>query len=74
MKTIELEIVGMTCENCVKHVTQALAALRGVKRVDVSLEEGRATVETQSPVHLEHLIETVEEAGYQARAAEPRQE
>jgi len=74
MKTIELEIVGMSCENCVKHVTQALAALRGVKRVDVRLKEGRATVEAQPDVHVEHLIETVEEAGYQARLAEREQE
>ena len=59
----------MSCDNCVQHVTKALAALPGVRKVDVRLQEGRATVEAQSDVYLEHLIETVEEAGYQARPA-----
>jgi len=66
-RTFELEIAGMTCDHCVQHVKQALGALRGVRRVDVRLQEGRATVDAQSDVYLEHLIETVEEAGYQAR-------
>jgi copper ion binding protein len=66
-KAFELEISGMTCDHCVQHVTQALGALRGVRRVDVRLQEGRATVNAQSDVYVEHLIEAVEEAGYQAR-------
>lgn len=70
MKTITLEITGMSCDNCVRHVTEALAGLRGVARVDVRLQEGLAIVEAQHDVYVEHLIETVEEAGYQARPAE----
>jgi copper chaperone CopZ len=69
MKTFELEIAGMTCEHCAKSVREALAALRGVRRVDVRLGEGRATVEAERDVYVEHLLETVEEAGYQARPA-----
>jgi copper chaperone CopZ len=70
VKTFELEIAGMTCDHCVRTVREALEALRGVRRVEVRLAEGRATVEAERDVYLEHLMETVEEAGYQARPAD----
>jgi len=69
MKTIELQIAGMTCDHCVKTVREALAAQRGVRSVEVRLDSGRATVQAERDVYVEHLIETVEEAGYQARPA-----
>ena len=68
-RQVELEIVGMTCDNCVRHVKEALEGVRGVQSASVDLKEGHATVEIEPRVITEHLIEAVEEAGYQARVS-----
>jgi copper chaperone len=57
----------MRCNNCVRHVTEALKKVAGVEQVEVSLQEGRATVHGTAPV--EKLIEAVREEGYTARVA-----
>ena len=66
-KTIELEITGMTCDHCVKAVTNALKAVPGVSDAVVSLEKKQATV-TADLVDLGALIAAVEEEGYTAAA------
>jgi copper chaperone len=60
-----LKIEGMSCNNCVRHVTQALKSVPGVEQVEVLLQEGRAQVTGTAPV--EKLIEAVQEEGYTAR-------
>lgn len=62
---IELNIEGMSCMHCVKTVTEALAAVKGVEGTPrVTLEPGAALAEgNASP---EQLIAAVKEAGYQA--------
>ena len=35
MKTIELQVQGMSCGSCVKHVTEALRPVEGVSDVAV---------------------------------------
>ena len=59
-KTIE----GMSCGNCVRHVTDAISGVAGVKRVVVSLELNMATIESDSPVDEIALRNAVEDAGY----------
>lgn len=44
---MELRVAGMTCEHCVRAVTQAVRALPGVEDVSVDLEHGRVTVTGQ---------------------------
>lgn len=60
----ELKVEGMSCNNCKSHVEKALKAVAGVDKVEVNLQEGRATVEGSAPV--DKLIEAVQEEGYQA--------
>ena len=64
MKTV-LKIEGMSCVNCVRHVTEALMALDGVTDVVVSLEAGTATVEHDALVKVEQMSETVADVGYE---------
>ncbi len=45
MNTIELQVQGMTCGSCVKHVSKALQAVPGVTHVEVDLASGRARVD-----------------------------
>jgi copper ion binding protein len=64
MKTT-LKIEGMSCEHCVKHVTDALEEIDGVSSAAVSLEGKSAAVEHGDGVSLEALKAAVAEAGYE---------
>jgi copper chaperone len=66
-KTIELDITGMTCDHCVRSVTNALKDVEGVQDAVVSLEQKRAVV-TADEVDVPALIAAVEEEGYEAAA------
>jgi copper chaperone len=57
-------VTGMTCEHCVASVTEEVSALPGVTVVDVDLDTGRLTVETESPLADDTVRVAVEEAGY----------
>lgn len=60
-----LLITGMTCHNCVKHVTQALQAIPGVTEVQVDLSSGRA--EVIGAADSQALLDAVAEEGYVAK-------
>jgi copper chaperone CopZ len=66
MKTIELQVTGMSCGHCVAAVRSALALVEGVHEVDVSLSERRATVRAEDGIEEGRLVRAVEQAGYQA--------
>lgn len=62
-----LRVSGMTCANCVKHLTEELTALPGVSDVAVSLVPdgvSTATVTADQPLADEAVAEAVDEAGY----------
>jgi len=63
--TIELSVIGMTCDHCVQSVTNALKEIPGVSNAVVSLDEKKATV-TGDGVDTAKLIAAVEEEGYEA--------
>ena len=58
-----LQVSGMTCNGCVKHVTTALREVPGVTAVEVDLAAGRAKIVHEAAVPA--LIAAVTEAGYQ---------
>jgi len=71
--TLDLSITGMTCGSCVRHVTRALQDLDGVAEARVSLADGSARVAYDPEAATEaQVIESVEEAGYQAAALTAR--
>ena len=62
---IELSIEGMSCMHCVKTVTEALAAVKGVEGTPmVTLDPGSAMVNGSAST--DGLIAAVKEAGYRA--------
>ena len=63
---IVLNIEGISCTHCVRHVTEALKALKGVKSVRVSLEKKTADVEYNGSVTSDEMKAAVKEAGYEA--------
>ena len=67
-KTIFVE--GMMCQHCVKHVTEALAAVEGVSEVEVNLKKKRAVVTLNGEVANEALTAAVTAAGYEVKGIE----
>jgi len=66
MNHVVLNVEGMSCSHCVKAVTDAVMALNGVDRVDVSLEKKTAAVEYDAEkVSLESIKKAIEEEGYE---------
>lgn len=41
---MEMDITGMSCSHCVKAVTDAIKGVKGVKKVDVKLEDNKAYI------------------------------
>ena len=64
---IQLKIDGMTCKHCVAAVTDALNAVEGVTKVEVTLEPGAATVTGSASA--DALIEAIKQEGYEASPA-----
>src|SRR5262245_22919831 len=69
---IDLSVEGMSCSNCVRHVTDALQQLPGVASAVVSLETRRAVVRVKpgAEVEVKSLVAAVERAGYAATMRE----
>ncbi len=61
-----IDIEGMMCKKCEKHVSDALNAIDGVKAA-VSLEEHNARVSLEREVGDEVLREAIEKAGYEVK-------
>ena len=69
MNTIELEVQGMSCDSCVKHVTQALKPLTGVSSVEVELQSGHVRVSGEFPQGSDAMVTALSAAGYPAHLA-----
>lgn len=67
MEKTKLKISGMSCQHCVKTVTDALTALDGVRRVKVNLRKGEAVVHfNEQHITLLKLRDAITEAGFEA--------
>ena len=69
MSSINLQVQGMTCNACVRHVSKALSAITGVSAVEVDLTSGLVRVDG-SPDSAE-LLAALDDAGYPAQVAGP---
>jgi copper ion binding protein len=59
-----VRVDGMSCNNCVKHVNEALSEITGVERVEVSLEKAGATITSATEIDIETIRAALDEAGY----------
>ena len=67
METVTLRVNGMTCQGCVRSVTQVLHRVPGVRHAEVSLERAEATVEFDpGQASAAVLKQAIEAAGYEA--------
>lgn len=65
----KLNVQGMMCQNCVRHVKNALEGIDGVEEAVVDLDAGTAIVTLGSDVSDEMLVVAVVEEGYEAQIA-----
>ena len=63
----------MNCNNCARHVTEAVQGVAGVRSATVLLEAGRASVRWNSGAeqNVPAVIEAVQKAGYTAKQIQP---
>jgi copper chaperone len=60
-----LDVEGMSCPSCIRHVNAALADIEGVVKVEVRLREGKVLVwHDTAAANVNILIEALREAGY----------
>ena len=65
MTTATYRVAGMTCDHCVRAVTEEVSQLAGVTNVDVDLGSGTITVSSDAPLDESDLRAAVDEAGYE---------
>ncbi len=65
METI-IKVEGMMCQNCVRHVNEALMKIEGVNEVTIDLKKGKVMVDALDSVKDEVLYEAINKAGYKA--------
>ena len=66
-KTLVFDVKGMTCDNCVHHVTEAVKGVPGVTAAQVTLATNSAKVE--GDFDESKIIAAIEEEGYEAAVA-----
>ncbi|MDE0012764.1 MAG: copper ion binding protein [Candidatus Poribacteria bacterium] len=65
MQKTKLKIGGMSCQHCVKTVTDALTELEGVQRAKVNLRKGEAVVRfNELRITPTNLRDAITEAGF----------
>lgn len=62
--TATYTVTGMTCDHCVKAVSDEVATIDGIESVDVELDTGQLTVRSEEPVSDDVVAAAVDEAGY----------
>jgi len=68
MHVAVIDVQGMSCQNCARHVQKALAALPGVTSASVDLARNEAHVTFDSDiVPISRLMQTVNQTGYTAQ-------
>lgn len=70
LKKVIVNVDGMSCNNCAKHVNKALSEIEGVKEVDVNLEGKQAEVSYEGNIEEETLKSAIDEAGYEYKGIE----
>lgn len=66
----KVRIEGMMCQNCAKHVKEALEGTDGVSSVEVDLEAKAAIVALSGDVADEVLSKAIADAGYEVTGVE----
>ena len=67
-QTVQLE--NLSCQNCVKHVTQHFLSMEGVSDVTVDLDKQTAEIITESPLTVEDYQAALSKTIYKVLAVQ----
>lgn len=68
MTTQTYQVPDVSCDHCVRAITDELTKLPGVRQVGVDIDTKRVTVEHDGSVSDQQLRDGIEEAGYDIAA------
>ena len=66
-KTMVIDVDGMMCNNCVKHVEEACLKLNGVKKAKADLKNKNVTITYKGEIEKQEVVKAIIDAGYQAK-------
>ena len=66
-QTLTLTVPDMTCDHCVRAVTEGVSPIAGVTAVDVDLATKRVTV-TGTAVDRDAVVAAIDDAGFEVAA------
>lgn len=67
MKQQVLEVEGMMCQMCVKHVTRALNNIEGVVVDHIDLDQGKVYINISQEISKDTFKQAIEDAGYELK-------
>ncbi|XP_061876451.1 copper-transporting ATPase 2 isoform X2 [Colius striatus] len=71
--TVAVNIVGMTCESCVRSVEGQISKVKGIVSIKVSLAQNNAIIKyLQSEISPERICQEIQDMGFDANIAEER--
>jgi copper chaperone CopZ len=57
-------VEGMMCKHCQMHVESALKKIDGIKKAEVDLKKGTATIDSEKTIDETVLSKAISDAGY----------
>jgi copper chaperone len=60
-----ITVEGMSCEHCVKRITESINEIVGAKCLDISLKDKTVEVEFTNDEVLKYIEDAIEESGYE---------
>ena len=60
-----INVSGMTCGHCVSAVTMELSLLYSVTEVEVDLESGQVTINSDATLDPDQIATAIDDAGYE---------
>ena len=66
-QNVTIQVAGMSCGSCVRHIRTALDQQPGVNTAEVNLPAGEVTVRfNPEATKVEAIVEAIRKSGYQA--------
>lgn len=65
-----LDVFGMSCPSCVRHISAALHEVDGVREVEVRVTDGKVRVRHEPHAALADMLAALREAGYESSPAQ----
>jgi len=67
MSRFNLQIQGMTCDNCAVHIKEKLEIIEGIEQADIFYQTASGKVTTNNQITLADIVGVIEELGYTAQ-------